>query len=189
MGPGDPHLVPTLYNVISKGETPFIVGAAENLWDVTYVTNIADAHVLAAENLVTGPKTAAGEAFFIQNNTPITFRDFSLAIWKEFDHYPMFEISIPHSLAWFFGLMAEMASWATGSEFPTLSRGSVNDACAMRYASGKKAREILGFEPRVGLEEGIKLSCADLKLRLSGETTEAYFGKRKELLRLKKGLL
>jgi len=170
MGPGDYQLVPSIHACIAKSETPFIIGNADNLWDVTYVTNIADAHVLAAENLVSkATPSAAGECFFIQNNTPITFRDFSLAIWKEFNHYPPFEITIPENLAWFAGLLAEMASWVTGSEFPTLSRGSVNDACAMRYASGEKALRILGYEPRVGLEEGIKLSCEDLKRRLEGK--------------------
>jgi sterol-4alpha-carboxylate 3-dehydrogenase (decarboxylating) len=29
----------------------------------------------------------------------------------------------------------------------------------MRYASGEKARRILGYEARLGLEEGIRLSC------------------------------
>ena len=41
----------------------------------------------------------------------------------------------------------------------TLSRGSVRDACSMRYASGEKARHILGYEARVGVEEGLRLSC------------------------------
>lgn len=41
----------------------------------------------------------------------------------------------------------------------TLSRGSVGDACAMRYVSGEKARRVLGFENVVGLEESIRQSC------------------------------
>ena len=78
-GPGDQQFIPSLHNCISKGETPFIIGDAENLWDVTYAPNVADAHVLAVENLLSS-KTAAGEAFFIQNNEPITFRDFCLEV-------------------------------------------------------------------------------------------------------------
>ena len=41
----------------------------------------------------------------------------------------------------------------------TLSRGSVKDACSMRYASGEKAKRILGYEARVGIEEGLRVSC------------------------------
>jgi len=156
-GPGDYQLVPAIHACIAKWETPFVIGTGLNLWDVTYVTNIADAHVLAAENL-TSSKTAAGEAFFIQNNEPITFRDFCLAIWTHFGHTPPFELHIPEWLAYFAGLVSEVSTWAFGMT-PTLSRGSVRDACAVRYANGEKARQILGYEPRVGIEDGIRMSC------------------------------
>ncbi|ESZ89866.1 putative NAD dependent epimerase/dehydratase [Sclerotinia borealis F-4128] len=162
----DHQLIPPIHACIAKGETPFIIGSADNLWDITYVSNVADAHVLAAENLLLSTPTAAGKIIFIQNNTPITFRDFSLAIWKEFGHIPPYEVTIPDGLAWLAGLLAEVASWLTGSREHTLSRGSANDACAVRYASGEKAKRILGYEARVDLEEGIRLSCEEYKRRL-----------------------
>ena len=84
-GKGDTQLVPPIHACLAKQETPWVVGDGSNLWDVTYVNNVADAHVLAAENLMSS-KTAAGEIFFIQNNEPIPFRDFCLEIWKNFGH-------------------------------------------------------------------------------------------------------
>ena len=158
--PGDYQLVPQIHACIDKFETPFIIGSGENLYDFTFVTNVADAHVLAAENLLsTG--TAAGEAFFISNQEPVPFRDFMLAIWREFGHVPPFEVKIPESLAWLAGLIAEMATWVTGtSALATLSRGSVQDATGTRYASGEKARQILGYYPQVGLQEGIRIACS-----------------------------
>lgn len=156
-GPGDDKLVPPIHACIAKYETPFIIGDGDNLWDVTHVSNVADSHILAVENLMTS-RTAAGEAFFIQNNEPITFRDFCLAIWTHFGHVPPFEIRIPESLAYVAGLLCEMTTWVTGAT-TTLSRGSVQDACAVRYASGEKARKILGYEARIGMEEAIRLSC------------------------------
>ena len=156
-GKGDNQLVPPIHACIAKGETPFIIGDGSNLWDVTYVDNVADAHVLAVKNLLS-TKTAAGETFFIQNNEPITFRAFSLAVWAHFGHVPPFEIRIPLFLAWFAGLIAEIYTWLTGTP-TTLSRGSVKDACSIRYASGKKAKDILGYEARIGLQEGLELSC------------------------------
>jgi sterol-4alpha-carboxylate 3-dehydrogenase (decarboxylating) len=156
-GPGDYQLIPAIHACIAKWETPYIIGDGFNLWDVTYVTNVADAHVLAAENLVSS-KTAAGETFFIQNNEPITFRDFCLAIWAHFGHLPPFEVHIPVGLAWLAGLLSEFVTWMTGST-TTLSRGSVRDACSVRYASGEKARQILSYEARVGIVDGIRLSC------------------------------
>ena len=156
-GEGDYQLIPSIYTCIAKRETPYVVGDGTNLWDVTYVGNVADAHVLAAENLISS-KTAAGEAFFIQNNEPISFREFCLEVWKNFGHVPPFEIHIPQDLAWFLGLVSEWLTWISGSP-TTLSRGSVKDACSMRYASGEKARRILGYEARIGIEDGIRRSC------------------------------
>lgn len=39
------------------------------------MSSIVDAHILAVKNLMIS-RTAAGKAFFIQNNEPITFQDF-----------------------------------------------------------------------------------------------------------------
>jgi len=156
-GPGDYQLIPSLHTCIAKGETPFVIGSGENLWDVTYVSNIADAHVLAVENLLS-EKTAAGDAFFISNEEPITFRDFCLAVWGNFGHYPPYEVHIPVAFATLAGYIAELVTWITGNR-TMLSRGSVLDASATRYCSDKKARDILGYKPRVGIEEGIRISC------------------------------
>ncbi|KAL8675734.1 MAG: hypothetical protein Q9186_007643, partial [Xanthomendoza sp. 1 TL-2023] len=126
-GPGDRQLIPSLHACIAKRETPFIIGNGLNLWDITYISNLADAHVLALENLLS-TKTAAGQAVFISNEQPLPFRDFCLAVWKEFGHDPPFQVKIPQRFATFAGLLAEWATYVTGSP-STLSRGSVQDAC------------------------------------------------------------
>lgn len=156
-GPGDCQLVPAIHACIANRETSFLIGDGFNMWDITHVDNVADAHVLAIENLLSS-RTAAGEAFFIQNNEPITFRDFCLAVWAQFGHFPPFEVRIPETMAYMVGLACETVTWVMGTT-ATLSRGSVRDACAVRYASGDKARKILGYQARIGIEEAIRLSC------------------------------
>ena len=156
-GEEDYQLIPSIHACIAKGETPFVIGTGLNMWDVTYVNNIADAHVLAVENL-TSTKSAAGQAFFISNNEPVPFRDFCLAIWAHFGHYPQVEIRIPTGLATFVGYLAEKVTWLTGTA-TTLNSGSVMDACGTRYCDGSKAKEILGYEPRVSIVEGLRRSC------------------------------
>ncbi|KIW30301.1 hypothetical protein, variant 1 [Cladophialophora immunda] len=188
-GEGDNQLVPPIHACIAKGETRWVIGDGRNLWDTTYVGNVADAHVLAVENLLdfqsaeskrgcngqTRAESAAGETFFIQNNEPISFREFSLAVWKEFGHFPpAWEIHIPEGLGWVLGLVAEVFTRVSGTP-TTLSRGSVMDACAMRYASGDKARRILGYQPRVGLEAGIRTSCETTEERPPLNQTVAPF--------------
>lgn len=156
-GPDDYQLIPSVHTCIAKRETPFIIGTGDNLWDATYISNIADAHILAGENLMT-TRTAAGEAFFISNNEPIPFRDFCLEVWKQFGHYPPFEVQVPERLARIAGYAAEWITWLTGTP-TTLSRGSVIEASSTRYCSGVKARKILKYKPRMGIEEGIRISC------------------------------
>ena len=172
-GPEDYQLIPSIHACIAKGEIPFIVGQGTNLWDVTDVRNIADAHVLAAENLISTtllpstegkdygevvPPSAAGETFFIANDAPIPFRDFCREIWKNFGVYPAWEITIPESLARVVAECANWIAWISGKP-TTLSSGSVGDAVAIRYCSGVKARKVLGYVPRIGLEQGIRESC------------------------------
>ncbi|KAF7716852.1 Uncharacterized protein PECH_006968 [Penicillium ucsense] len=181
-GPGDYQLLPSIHACIAKKETPFVIGDGFNLWDVTHVDNVADAHVLAAENLITS-QTAAGEAFFVQNEEPITFRDFCLAIWAHFGHVPPWEIHVPKRLAYFAGLICELATWATGSS-TTLSRGSVQDACAVRYASGEKAKSILKYQPRVDLETGIRLSCEEYADRIGVKLPRTPFTPKPQARRL-----
>ncbi|KAF2176665.1 C-3 sterol dehydrogenase/C-4 decarboxylase-like protein [Zopfia rhizophila CBS 207.26] len=165
-GPNDPACIPVIHACISKGETPFIIGDGSNLCDFVYVSNAADAHVLAVCNLLaTG--TAAGEAFFITNGGPVAFRDFCIAVWKEFGHIPPFQVNIPKGLAWGLGLMAEWATWVTGAQ-ATLSRRAVKDATAVRYVSLVKARRILGYKPRVNLPEALKVACQHYKQLLGG---------------------
>ncbi|KAF2876815.1 C-3 sterol dehydrogenase/C-4 decarboxylase-like protein [Massariosphaeria phaeospora] len=164
-GPNDPATIPILHGCIRRGETPFILGDATNLVDFVYVANVADAHVLAARNLLNSA-TAAGEAFFITNGEPITTRDFCVALWKEFGHIPRFQIKIPKGLAWWMGWGAEWVCWITGTE-GTFSRGAIYDATKWGYVSISKARRILGYNPRVKLPEALKLSGQHFRQQFS----------------------
>ncbi len=95
---------------------------------------------------------------FITNGQPTTARDLCLAIWKEFGHVPKSQYTVPEGVAWVLGWAAEWVCWLTGSE-NVFSRGIVSDGCRDRYVSIRKAEEILGYSPRVGLEEGLRISC------------------------------
>lgn len=159
-GEGDYQFLPPIIDcIVLKNESPYRLGDGMNLWDTVYVGNAADAHVLAAENLLSENPTAAGEAFFIHNNEPISARDFMLQTWKTFNgHIPPFELGIPAQLGWIAGYLGELITRISGKP-STISRGSIGDATAMRYTNGGKASRILGYTPRVNLEKGLCLSC------------------------------
>ncbi|KAI9848641.1 MAG: hypothetical protein M1838_000444 [Thelocarpon superellum] len=181
LGPGDPSTIPPFHGCIARGETPWAIGSGDNLCDFTYVDNVADAHVLAGEKLLSALSSSsdhttiinssttsdtefpagdathvnplAGEAIYITNGQPIAFRTFCLAIWAEFGHVPAFQVRIPEGLASVLGLVSEWWTWLTRSS-SALNRGSVRDACATRYADISKARRLLGYQPRVDLVDG-----------------------------------
>ncbi|CAI6341597.1 unnamed protein product [Periconia digitata] len=166
-GPNDPVTIPTIHGCIANGETPFILGGNENLQDYTYVGNVADAHVLAVRNLLNSA-TAAGEAIFITNGEPVSPRDLCLAIWREFDHTPFFQLRIPENFAWWVGLGSEWWNWISGSK-GNFSRGVILDATKDRYVNITKARQILGYEPRVGLPEAFRISCQSFKQKFAAQ--------------------
>ena len=98
-----------MYDVVRNRQTAFQVGDNSNLWDFTYVDNLAQAHVLAAENLLTPEtevehETAAGQAFMITNGQPVYFWDFARACWAAFGHVNPRRIYIPMSLGYLLGL-------------------------------------------------------------------------------------
>ncbi|KAK8168247.1 putative NAD dependent epimerase/dehydratase [Phyllosticta citrichinensis] len=187
-GPGDPSLLPPIAALApspaprspsslfssSVFQVPLSVvalGPCTNLYDFTYVTNAADAHVLAVRNLLqfsrdgdapSPSSSAAGRAFFITNDAPLPFRDFCRAVWAELGHVPPAEIRVPAMVARTMGICADAVSALTGAEF-ALTAGAVRDALGTKYASGRAAREVLGYSPRVGMKEGVRRAVEDYK--------------------------
>jgi nucleoside-diphosphate-sugar epimerase len=137
--------------------TNVVLGTGANMQDYVYVDNVAHAHVLAVANML-GSQTAAGQAVYISNHEPVAFRDLCVAVWKEFGHVPAWQVRVSERLAWWMGVLAEVGSWVVGVE-PGLTRGMVRDGCRVRYVCNDKARRVLGYVPKVGLEEGVRRSC------------------------------
>ncbi|WFD37807.1 3beta-hydroxysteroid-4alpha-carboxylate 3-dehydrogenas(decarboxylating) [Malassezia japonica] len=50
-GPGDRQALPGFFNVVESGRTKFQIGKNQNLFDWTYVENVAHAHLLASDCL------------------------------------------------------------------------------------------------------------------------------------------
>ena len=68
-GPGDPFLFPRIVDRARRRKLA-IVGAGENLVDVTYIDNAANAHLLAIDKL-TPEAACAGKAYFITQGEPV----------------------------------------------------------------------------------------------------------------------
>ena len=72
------------------GKTKVQLGDNKNVFDFSYVGNVAQAYILAAKHLVHAheqqqalptDKRVEGEAFFVTNDEPYHFWDFARAVW------------------------------------------------------------------------------------------------------------
>lgn len=155
-GPGDRQLVPGLRNVARLGQSKFQIGDNNNLFDWTYAGNVAFAHVLAADKLIKGEtKDVAGEVFFVTNDAPTYFWTLARTVWKADGHVDRFNIVLSRGVAVAIGYVSEFVLKFTGKE-PGLTPFRVRVVCATRYHNVEKAKKVLGYYPKVGLEEGIQ---------------------------------
>jgi sterol-4alpha-carboxylate 3-dehydrogenase (decarboxylating) len=156
-----------------KGQSRFQLGPNDNLFDFTYVENIAHAHLLAAVGLLATSKLSItpldseridGEAFFITNDSPVYFWDFARQVWKEGGDKIAVNPSKIWTLSTQFALtiatIAEWVLWPFGKE-PNLNRSKVRFSVMTRYYSVAKAKQRLGYAPIMGLEEGIRRGVQD----------------------------
>ncbi|KAG8951333.1 erg26, C-3 sterol dehydrogenase [Tulasnella sp. 419] len=101
------------------------------------------------------PLQVPGQAFIITNGEPVYFWDFARAMWKEMGHIPPKTYAMPRSIGLILASLAEWASWLSGKE-PGFTRFRVSVTSNPRWFNIEKARRVLGYEPQVGLEEGIR---------------------------------
>lgn len=104
------------------------------------------------------PLQASGQAFYITNGEPIAFWDYVLAVWKEMGHEPSTRIIIPSWLGMYLGSGAEWWAWLTGRK-PGFTRERVGYSSRHRWFNIEKARRVLGYEPDVGIVDGIRISA------------------------------
>jgi sterol-4alpha-carboxylate 3-dehydrogenase (decarboxylating) len=167
IGEGDVQVLPKMVTAYRKGQTKFQIGDNNNLFDFTYVGNVAHGHVLALIALLkthqimpTVPldsERVDGEAFFITNGEPVYFWDFARAVWHEAgDRLPLSSVwHLSADTAWAIGTVLEWAFWVLGKT-PNLTRAQVRYSSMNKYHSINKARTRLGYQPIVSLGEGIK---------------------------------
>ncbi|KAG7665075.1 ERG26 [[Candida] subhashii] len=156
-GPGDRQLVPGLRASAKLGQSKYQLGDNNNLFDWTFVGNVADAHVLAAEKIL-DPELGAklgGETFFITNDAPTYFWTLARTVWKEDGYIDKYYIKLSRPVAICLGYASEFFSKLAGKE-PGITPFRVKVVCATRYHNISKAKTILGYKPAVDLETGIK---------------------------------
>jgi sterol-4alpha-carboxylate 3-dehydrogenase (decarboxylating) len=161
-GEGDTVMVPTMVRQAKAGKMKYIIGSGRNLWDLTYVGNVAQAHVQAAERLDVG-SPAAGEAFFITNQEPVPFWSFTGDLLEGLG-YERPSRRLPLGLVLTIAMIFEYVIRPLLSPIVKLSSDftvfRVRIVTRQRAFCGDKARRLLGYVPRVSVREGLERTVA-----------------------------
>jgi nucleoside-diphosphate-sugar epimerase len=164
-GPGDRRFLPAILNRAKAGQLRFAVGLFNRkLSDFTYVGNLVDALLLADEQLVPGSK-CAGQAYFVTNGEPLPFFGFVKKVLAELELPPLLG-GVPYPVVFAAAAVKEALDTLRGGTLNAedgLTRFAVRYMVRHHYFSIDKARRDLGYRPRVNLDEGIRLTCAQLK--------------------------
>ncbi|KAI1322189.1 C-3 sterol dehydrogenase/C-4-like protein [Xylariaceae sp. FL0255] len=169
-GEGDMQLVFHAVAVYRSGSDKVQVGDNDNLFDFTYVENVAYAHILATRALlVTSASQTApldhekidGEAFMISNGTPVYFWDMMRSIWSAAGSQrgPNSAWVMSRDLGLVLGFLSEWFSTITGRKV-SLNRQRIYFSTMTRYYDISKARRRLGYEPLVSLSDGVRRTVA-----------------------------
>ena len=157
-GPGQPPRQSLFFRMIRDGKAP-IVGSGENRRSMAYTDDIAQACLLAA----THPK-AAGETFWIADARPYTMNEIISTIEMVLERD--FQIQVKHGRLKLPGFVGDVAMLVDGAlqaaglyhqKIHVLGEMNKTIACSI-----DRARTVLGYEPKVGLVEGMRRSVQAL---------------------------
>ena len=158
-GPGDPHLLPRVVESVKAGRLR-IVGDGSAKVDVSYVGNVADAHLDAFDALERGK--GAGQAYFISQGEPVDLWPWLNSILEGLGQPPLTQ-KIPLPLAYGIGALCEGA-WKVlrRRTDPPITRFVAVELAKDHYFDIRKAQNALGYRPRVPMNEALKLTIQDL---------------------------
>ena len=153
-GPRDRHLIPRL---LARGRAGALrrIGNGENLIDMVYVENAAEAHIQAAEAL-SADSAVAGRAYFISQGTPVNCWEWIDELLALDNQKPVTK-SISLQAAWRIGSALELAHRALRirSE-PRMTRFLAAQLGTSHYFTIDRARRDFGYTPRITTEEGMR---------------------------------
>ena len=152
-GPGDPHLIPRVIARARQGRL-IQVGDGENLVDITYIDNAAEAHVQAAEALDLAA-ACAGRAYFISQGEPVL-------LWPWLNGLlaavcaPTVTRSISYRRAYRAGAALEVIHRLfTIKREPRMTRFLAAQLSKSHYFNISAARRDFGYHPHVGSDDGL----------------------------------
>lgn len=161
-GPGDPHLLPRVIESAVAGRLK-IVGSGENRVDVSYVEDVAEAHLNALDALDAGK--AAGKAYFISQGEPVSLWPWTNVLLERLGHVPI-ETKLPLRFVYGVGAICELV-WKLLSKAgePPMTRFVAVELGKDHFFTIEAAKRDLGYTPSVTMDQAVKATVADLRER------------------------
>ena len=151
IGPGDNIYLPAMLEKVKHGCFP-MAGGGRALVDVIYIDNMVDAVVLAME----AKPGLSGEKFNITNGEPIMFRELVGKLFDSMQQDIRF-INLPVAPLYAIATFLEWVYAGLRIESkPFVTRYSVGLVATSQTHDIGKARELLGFRPKVSIDEGFR---------------------------------
>jgi len=151
-GPEDNHLVP---GIIRRAKSLKRVGRKDDLVDTIYVDNAADAHILAFEKLLENP-SLSGNVYFVSQDEPVSKWAMANA-FLDAAGYPPIKGHISAKTAYIAGSIFEVVYRLFQiKKDPPMTRFAAKELATSHWFNISKAKEELGYRPRVSTEQGLK---------------------------------
>lgn len=147
-GPGDPGRFLMIYKRAKSGKFPMF-GSGKTYYHPVYIDNLVDAFILAAK-----PGAGKSQAYLIADKEYFSIQELVRRVGKAIG----VEVSIPHYPIWpliIAGHICEKLCKPFGIEPPIFPR-RVDWFRQVRAFRNDKAKRDLGYEPRIGIDEGLK---------------------------------
>lgn len=160
-GPRDPHLLP---RVVRRGAAGRLrrIGDGANLVSVSYVENVADAHLRACDALSLGA-ACAGKAYFINEPQPVNLWEFINDVLQRAGVPPVTK-SIPAGAAWRIGSLLECAYRLLRVRGePPMTRFMAAQLSTSHWYDVSAASRDFGYAPQITIEEGLRRTEPELR--------------------------
>ena len=160
-GPRDQHLIPRLLRRARSGRLRQ-VGDGDNLIDMVYVDNAAEAHLQAADAL-DASTVVAGKAYFISQGQPVNCWQWMNEI-LDIAGIPAIKKKISLKAAWRLGASLETVYRLTGIQRePPMTRFLAAQLATSHYFDIGRAQRDFGYSPTVSIDEGMRRLAEEIR--------------------------
>lgn len=160
-GPGDNHLIPTLLQAAKKGLLAQ-VGDGQNWVDLSYVEDVAQAHILAMKALENS-ETVAGKAYFISQGDPVQLWPWIQNLLERLE-LPKIRLKMPLVLAFGVGVVCEIVyKLLCIRKQPPMTRFVAKELAQSHYFDISAAKMDLHYLPKFSNEEAFEKLIEYLK--------------------------